>query len=173
MSLVVADANGNGVADVNELYLSATKTPYGVNAVSFDADKNLTWTVTESKFEIPEGTTYYYSLKNDEVGSYLKFENGAVVKADKIDGAYLKASDGQYEVKGDVLTVVKGFSASGTDELTVDSENGTVSLSATGTKILLCEYAKKENLLIGSILDQNKNYLVTNTTGLSFETTNY
>ena len=140
---VVADANGNGVADVNELYLSAIKTDYAVKAVAFDANKNLTWTVTESKFETPEGTTYYYSLKNDEVGSYLKFENGAVVKADKVDGAYLKASDGQYEVKGDVLTVVKGFSASGTDELTID-ENGTVSLSAAGTKILLCEYAKKE-----------------------------
>ena len=140
---VVADANGNGVADVNELYLSAIKTDYAVKAVAFDANKNLTWTVTESKFETPEETTYYYSLKNDEVGSYLKFENGAVVKADKVDGAYLKASDGQYEVKGDVLTVVKGFSASGTDELTID-ENGTVSLSAAGTKILLCEYAKKE-----------------------------
>ena len=139
---VVADANGNGVADVNELYLSAIKTDYAVKAVAFDANKNLTWTVTESKFETPEGAIYYYSLKNDEVGSYLKFVNGAVVKADKVDGAYLKASDGQYEVEGDVLTVVKGFSASGT-ELTIN-ENGTVSLSAAGTKILLCEYAKKE-----------------------------
>ena len=140
---VVADANKNGAVDDGELYLSATKTPYGVNAVKFEEDnKNLTWTVTESKFETPEGAIYYYSLKNDEVGSYLKFVNGAVVKADKVDGAYLKASDGQYEVEGDVLTVVKGFSASGT-ELTIN-ENGTVSLSAAGTKILLCEYAKKE-----------------------------
>ena len=140
---VVADADEDGVADAGELYLSATKTPYDVNAVSFDADKNLTWTVTESKFETPEGTTYYYSLKNDEVGSYLKFVNGAVKKADKVDGAYLKASKGQYDVKGDVLTVVKGSLTNGTDKLTID-ENGNVSLSTTGTKILLCEYAKKE-----------------------------
>lgn len=139
---VVADANGNGVADVNELYLSAIKTDYAVKAVAFDANKNLTWTVTESKFETPERTTYYYSLKNDEVGSYLKFQDGAIVKADKVDDAYFKASAGQYDVEGDVLTVVKGFSTSGT-ELTIDG-NGTVSLSAAGTKILLCEYAKNE-----------------------------
>ncbi len=56
---VVADANKNGAVDDGELYLSATKTPYDVNAVPFDADKNLTWTVTESKFETPEETNYY------------------------------------------------------------------------------------------------------------------
>ena len=141
---VVADANGNGSFDTGDLYLSATKTLYGVNAVSFDADKNLTWTVTESKFETPEKTNYYYSLKNDEVGSYLKFENGIVVKADKVDDAYLKASNGQYDVNGDILAVVKGSSASDANKLTVNGDNGVVSLSGTGTKIFFCEYTKKE-----------------------------
>ena len=82
-------------------------------------------------------------MKNDEVGYYLKFEKGIVVKADKVDDAYLKASDRQYDVKGDVLTVVKGFASAGDDGLTISSE-GVVSLSATGTQILFCEYAEKE-----------------------------
>lgn len=140
---VVADANKNGAVDDGELYLSATKTPYGVNAVKFEEDnKNLTWTVTESKFETPEGTTYYYSLKNDEVGSYLKFVDGAVKKADKVDGAYFKSDgeDGQFKNK---LSVIDGSANVDAIELTVD-EDGAVSLSASGTYILFCEYAEKE-----------------------------
>ena len=139
---VVADADKDGVADEDELYLSATKTPYDVNAVSFDADKNLTWTVTESKFETPEGTTYYYSLKNDEVGSYLKFVNGAVKKADKVDGAYFK-SNGEYGQFKNKLSVIEGSAGDAAIELTV-GEDGAVSLSAAGTQILFCEYAEKE-----------------------------
>lgn len=135
---VVADANGNGVADVDELYLSATKTPYDVNAVPFDADKNLTWTVTESKFETPGGTTYYYSLKNDEVGSYLKFDENAVpVKATKVDGAYFKATataEGTY-TNGGLLIYVDG------DQKLVIAATG-VTLDGQGTNILFCEYAK-------------------------------
>ena len=140
---VVADADKDGVADADELYLSATKTPYTVNAVTFDANnKNLTWTVTESKFETPEGTNYYYSLKNDEVGSYLKFVDGAFKKADKVDGAYFKSDgeDGQFKNK---LSVIDGSANTDDIELTVDEE-GAVSLSASGTYILFCEYATKE-----------------------------
>ena len=139
---VVADANKNGAVDDDDLYLSATKTPYDVNAVSFDADKNLTWTVTESKFETPEGTTYYYSLKNDEVGSYLKFVNGAVKKADKVDGAYFKSDgeDGQFK---NTLSVTDGYADVDAIELTVGVD-GAVSLSASGTHILFCEYETEE-----------------------------
>ena len=135
---VVADANGNGVADVDELYLSATKTPYDVNAVSFDADKNLTWTVTESKFETPEGTTCYYSLKNDEVGSYLKFDENAVpVKATKVDGAYFKAAaNATTYTNGGCLIYV----ADNQQELVIATTG--VTLGQQGTNILFCEYAK-------------------------------
>ena len=136
---VVADANGDGAVDDGELYLSATKTPYRVNAVAFDANKNLTWTVTESKFETPEGTTYYYSLKNDEVGSYLKFVNGTFVEADKVDDAYFKATtaaDVTY-TNGDPLIYVEDNQR----RSLVVAATG-VTLGEPGTNILFCEYAK-------------------------------
>ena len=136
---VVADANENGAVDDGELYLSATKAPYRVNAVAFDADKNLTWTVTESKFETPEGTTYYYSLKNDEVGSYLKFVNGTVVEADKVDDAYFKATtaaDVTYTNGAPLIYVEDNQRRS-----LVVAATG-VTLGEPGTNILFCEYAK-------------------------------
>ena len=141
---VVADADEDGVADADELYLSATKIPYTVNAVAFDANnKNLIWTVTESKFETPEGTTYYYSLKNDEVGSYLKFENGTFVKADKVDDAYFKATAtaGRTYTNGDPLIYVANNQEQ-EQELVIAAAG--VTLDDQGTSILFCEYATEE-----------------------------
>ena len=68
--------------------------------------------------------------------------DGAFKKADKVDGAYFKSDgeDGQFKNK---LSVIDGSANTDDIELTVDEE-GAVSLSASGTYILFCEYATKE-----------------------------
>ena len=138
---VVADVDNNGRVSDGDLYLEATDVNgnYSVKAVDFTADnKNLTWTFTESKFKTPEGTTYYYSLKNDEVGSYLKFNNAGVVeKAEKIDGAYFKASvaaNREY-ANGSALYFLND------NQLVITAANVTLAVQQ-GTNILFCEYAK-------------------------------
>lgn len=128
-----------------DLFLQATDVNdiYSVKAVAFDPDdENLTWTFTESKFKTPEGTTYYYSLKNDEVGSYLKFDNNAVpVKATKVDGAYFKAAtNATTYTNGSCLIYV----ADRQQEQQLVIAPTSVTLGQQGTNIWLCEYAKKE-----------------------------
>ena len=142
---VVVDFDGDGQPSVDDLFLKATddNDNYWVRAVAFDPDdENLTWTFTESKFETPEGKTYYYSLKNDEVGSYLKFDDNAVpVKATKVDGAYFKATADAR------VTYTNGNSLIYVDEddqgrsLVVTAANVTLEQQG-GTNIWLCEYAK-------------------------------
>ena len=142
---VVVDFDGDGQPSVDDLFLKATddNDNYWVRAVAFDPDdKNLTWTFTESKFKTPEGTTCYYSLKNDEVGSYLKFDDNAVpVKATKVDGAYFKAATTAttYTNGGYLIYVADGQQ----EQQLVIATTG-VTLGRQGTNIWLCEYAKKE-----------------------------
>lgn len=142
---VVVDSDGDGQPSVDDLFLKATddNDNYWVRAVAFDPDdENLTWTFTESKFETPEGTTYYYSLKNDEVGSYLKFDDNAVpVKAPKVDGAYFKAAtNATTYTNGSCLIYVTDRQQ---EQQLVIAPAG-VTLGQQGTNIWLCEYAKKE-----------------------------
>ena len=142
---VVVDSDGDGQPSVDDLFLKATddNDNYWVRAVAFDPDdENLTWTFTESKFETPEGTTYYYSLKNDEVGSYLKFDDNAVpVKATKVDGAYFKAAtNATTYTNGSCLIYV----ADRQQEQQLVIAPTRVTLGQQGTNIWLCEYAKKE-----------------------------
>lgn len=139
---VVVDDDGTPGPSRGDLFLQATDVNdiYSVKAVAFDPDneKNLTWTFTESKFETPEGTTHYYSLKNDEVGSYLKFDDNAVpVKATKVDGAYFKAAaNATTYTNGGCLIYV----ADNQQELVIATTG--VTLGQQGTNILFCEYAK-------------------------------
>ena len=139
---VVVDDDDTPGPSLGDLFLEATDVNdnYSVKGVNFTPDnKNLTWTFTESKFNTPEGTTYYYSLKNDEVGSYLKFDNNAApTKATKVDGAYFKATAtaGTY-TNGDPLIYV----ANNQEQELVIATTG-VTLGQQGTNILFCEYAK-------------------------------
>ena len=139
---VVADVDGIPGLSRGDLFLEATDVNdnYSVKGVNFTPDnKNLTWTFTENKFKTPEGTTYYYSLKNDEVGSYLKFVNGTVVEADKVDDAYFKATtaaDVTYTNGAPLIYVEDNQRRS-----LVVAATG-VTLGEPGTNILFCEYAK-------------------------------
>lgn len=140
---VVVDNDGIQGPSRGDLFLEATdeNDNYSVKGVNFTPDnKNLTWTFTESKFETPEGKTYYYSLKNDEVGSYLKFNNNAApIKATKVDGAYFKAT-----------TLAEDTYTNGGPLIYVEDNQGRglvvaaagVTLGEPGTNILFCEYAK-------------------------------
>lgn len=139
---VVVDVDGIQGPTLGDLFLEAKDVDdnYSVKGVDFTpVNKNLTWTFTESKFNTPEGTTYYYSLKNDEVGSYLKFDNNAVpTKATKVDGAYFKASAlaGRYTNGTPLIYVANNQEL----KLVIDATGAT--LGERGTDILFCEYAK-------------------------------
>ena len=139
---VVVDVDGIQGPTLGDLFLEAKDVDdnYSVKGVDFTpVNKNLTWTFTESKFNTPEGTTYYYSLKNDEVGSYLKFDNNAVpTKATKVDGAYFKASaPAERYTNGTPLIYVANNQEL---KLVIDATGAT--LGEPGTNILFCEFAK-------------------------------
>ena len=139
---VVVDVDGIQGPTLGDLFLEAKDVDdnYSVKGVDFTPEnKNLTWTFTESKFNTPEGTTYYYSLKNDEVGSYLKFDNNAVpTKATKVDGAYFKASaPAERYTNGTPLIYVANNQEL---KLVIDATGAT--LGEPGTNILFCEFAK-------------------------------
>ena len=155
---VVQDANGNGQWDRNELLLSATKVGANVTikgATTGDV-KNLTWIFTESKYADPSGATYYYSLKNDELGIYLAFkaDGTPVTDAEKAEdnatdnihslftaaGGY--AATTKY-VNGGILYAYNAVTSNG-NALTLSTSNVSlgrvVSNGTTNNNILFCEY---------------------------------
>lgn len=141
---VVADANGDGKWSAGELFLQATKTSgtYAAKGVTTGDVDQLKWTYAENQIG---NNAYYYSLKNDALGIYLAFdENGTLVETDKVEKSYFTVEQGHAANKafaqGDVLYSLE---CNGANALTIASNS--VSVSGTGSKIILLEY--KENTL--------------------------
>ena len=155
---VVRDKNGNGAWDANEpllkVSLNGSTLNYGAGTSGDVAQYK--WTYTETKYETPEGTTYYYSLKNEAAGAFLSFKSDGTLitnlndsKDGKADEALFIANRpmGAYS-NGGILLSYKGVKAGVGATLYFETPS-TVGLgNGVSSNILFCEY--KENTLPAS-----------------------